>query len=93
VDDGLDLTNLTAAAAVNECIVTNGMSVQMPAMAAYQNTVVNGVTPVGRMNTLTTRVTLDLKPVAGGEFHTSFFPAVTPLMIPKTIDLSAPGAR
>jgi hypothetical protein len=35
-------------------------------------------------------VTLDLKPLQGAEFDTAFFPAVTPLKLPKTIDLSAP---
>lgn len=96
VDDGLDLTNLTADTAVNECVVANGLSTQLPAMEGFQNTVApTGGDPLGTMNTLTTRVTLDLKPVQGSEFHTHFFPAVTPLMLPKTIDLSAvaPGAR
>jgi hypothetical protein len=36
---------------------------------------------------------MDLKPVAGGEFHTDFFPAVSRLALPKTIDLGADTGR
>jgi hypothetical protein len=43
------------------------------------------------MRELFTRVTLDMRPVAGGEFHTDFFPAVSELALPKTIDLTAPS--
>jgi hypothetical protein len=90
VDDGLDLTNLTADKAINLCVVHNGLSTQLPEMAKFQNTVApTGGDPLNTMRTLTTTVTLDLKPVAGSEFHTRFYPAVTPLMLPKTIDLSA----
>jgi hypothetical protein len=96
VDDGLDLTNLTADKAINLCVVHNGLSTQLPEMAKFQNTVApTGGDPLNTMRTLTTTVTLDLKPVAGSEFHTRFYPAVTPLLLPKTIDLSAvaPGAH
>jgi hypothetical protein len=30
-----------------------------------------------------------MKPLTGSEFHTDFFPALTPLALPKTIDLEA----
>jgi hypothetical protein len=92
VDDGLDLTHLTVASAVNECIVTNGPSTQIKALAPYNNTVMptNG-DPQTTMRTVTTTVTLDLKPVTGSEFHTSFFPAVSELALPKMIDLEATG--
>jgi hypothetical protein len=62
-------------------------------MAAYQNTLMlerGNVNPVKQMQTLSTTVTLDLKPLQGSEFSSAFFPAVTPLTLPKTIDLSAP---
>ncbi len=90
-DDGLDVGNLTAAAAVNECIVTNGMLTQVTNLNQYQNSV--GPTqgdPINTMRQLKTTVTLDLKPVAGSEFNTMFFPAVSELALAKTIDLGAP---
>lgn len=90
LDDGLDLTNLTIDQALNECIVRNGLSVQLPALHAFQGTVPPNLgDPVGTMRTLTTNVTLDLKPLQGAEFHTTFKPAVTQLSLPKTIDLTA----
>jgi hypothetical protein len=88
-DDGLDLTHVTDTTAVNECIVTNGLKVQVPLLAAFNNTVVSSGGPRQTMRTLTTTATIDLKPVQGAEFHTDFFPAVSQLAIPKTIDLSA----
>jgi hypothetical protein len=38
---------------------------------------------------MTTTVTLDMRPLQGAEFNTRFFPAVTQLALPKTIDLAA----
>jgi hypothetical protein len=89
-DDGLDVSNLSASTAVNECIVFDGLKVQLPILSAYNNTVAptNG-SALQAMRTMTTTVTLDLRPVAGQEFHTEFTPAVSELVIPKTIDLSA----
>ena len=90
VDDGLDLTRLTAAQAVNLCVVINGVRAQTDKIQPFDGTVapVSG-DPINTMQTMTTKVTLDLKPVQGSEFHTDFFPAVTPLTLPKTIDLAA----
>jgi hypothetical protein len=90
VDDGLDLTSLTADTAVNECVVINGMFRQMDLLRPYQRSAYpqNG-NPIKQ--NISTQVTLDLKPLQGSEFHTGFFPAVTPLTLPKTIDLSAPA--
>jgi uncharacterized protein YqcC (DUF446 family) len=88
-DDGLDLTNLTVGQALNEVVVTNGLKIQLPILNRYQAAV--GVLqgdPVSIMKTLNTTVTIDLKPVAGAEFTTAFFPAVSRLTLPKTIDLS-----
>jgi hypothetical protein len=91
VDDGLDLTRVTAAAVVNQCIVTNGLSTQVPALGAFDQMLMpKDGNPMTTMSQLSTSVTLDLKPVQDSEFHTDFFPAVTPLILPKTIDLSAP---
>jgi hypothetical protein len=89
-DDGLDLTAVTIGTAVNECVVTNGLVTQLTGLDKYQNTTatIEG-DPLFTVNETT--VTLDLKPVAGGEFATDFTPAITPMTLPKTIDLSAPG--
>lgn len=90
-DDGLDLTNLSVDAAMNEFVVTNGLLKQLQTMQTYQGQVmpVYG-DPLSTMSqTLTTTCTLDMKPVSGGEFSTVFFPAVSALALPKTIDLSA----
>jgi hypothetical protein len=90
-DDGLDLTRpLTTAAAVNECVVINGLLTQLQGLGPYQQTVMPSVgDPSSVIRNLSTQVTLDLKPVQGAEFHTSFFPAVSALALPKTIDLGA----
>jgi hypothetical protein len=90
-DDGLDLTRpLTTAAAVNECVVINGLLTQLQGLGPYQNTIMPSVgDPSSVIRNLSTQVTLDLKPVQGSEFHTSFFPAVSALALPRTIDLDA----
>jgi hypothetical protein len=92
-DDGLDLTRpLTTRGAVNECIVINGLLTQLQGLGPYQQTVMPSIgDPSSAIRKLSTKVTLDLKPVQGSEFHTSFFPAVSPLALPKTIDLGASG--
>jgi hypothetical protein len=115
VDDGLNLANITADQAVNECVVSNGLLTQLNTLKHFQNTVspfyppgtnigansfnyppgtnlgtnINYGSPIDAMRTLSTQVTLDLKPVAGSEFHTDFFPSVSQLALPKTIDLAA----
>ena len=89
-DDGLDLTNLTEDVAVDEFVVVNGLEAQMNAMFSYNNTVqpTNG-DPVQTMATMTTACTLNMKSVTGTNFHTSFYPSVSQLWLPKTIDLAA----
>jgi hypothetical protein len=89
-DDGLDLTNLTLDNALNECVVTNGMLTQVPILHQFQgSTYPQFADPIGTMRTISTTATLDMKPVAGGEFHTDFYPSVAMLSLPRTIDLSA----
>lgn len=92
VDDGLDLTNLGADVAVNECIVSNGLTKQMAGLQPYQNAVLPAAglsDPNQTFTTLKTTVTLDMKPVTGAEFHTDFTPSVSQLSLPKLVDLSA----
>jgi hypothetical protein len=63
----------------------------MAALDKHQNTIYPADGDPGTtLKGLTTSVTLDLVPVTGAEYHTAFFPAVTPLALPKTIDLTAP---
>jgi len=92
-DDGLDLTNITTDNAVNSCVVVHGLEEQLLTMAEFQDKIspaING-DPIQAVATLSTAVTLDLKPVTGNTFHTSFFPSVSQLSLPKTIDLAAPS--
>jgi hypothetical protein len=91
-DDGLDLTRpLTTRGAVNECVVINGLLTQLQGLGPYQQTVGTSGPgdPSSVIRNASTTVTLDLKPLQGSEFHTSFFPAVSALALPKTIDLGA----
>jgi hypothetical protein len=91
-DDGVDLTHVTVDSVVNECVVINGIKTQMQTASNFQDTIAPTSGDLATtMQKVETKVTLDLKPLAGAEYHTEFFPAVTPLTIPKTIDLSAPG--
>lgn len=91
-DDGLDLTNMTRDRAVNECIVVNGIKEQLDTLRTFQDTVTpTRGDPVTAMRQLSTRVTLNMKPVTGNNYHTNFYPAVSQLWLPKTIDLAAPG--
>ena len=90
IDDGLDLANLTADAAVNECIVINGLSRQVSTLSMIQGSVQSTPnSPQQAMTSIQTAVTLDMKPLTGSEFHTDFLPDVAPLALPKLIDLSA----
>jgi hypothetical protein len=91
-DDGLDLTRaLTIRGAVNFCTVINGLLDQLQGLGPYQQTVGSSGPgdPSSVIRQLSTQVTLDMKPVQGAEFHTSFFPAVSALALPRTIDLDA----
>jgi hypothetical protein len=88
-DDGLDVANLTADTAINEFVVRNGLVSQLQTLSAFQNQVMpTWGDPISTMTTLTTTCTLDLKPVAGGEYHTDFFPSISALALPKAIDLA-----
>lgn len=90
IDDGLNLRNMTITNAVNECVVLNGLTTQVDKLKPFQNTVTPSLgDPLNVVRTFSTSVTLDMKPVAGAEFTTGFFPAVSPLALPMTIDLAA----
>lgn len=88
-DDGLDLTNMTLERAINGCVVVNGLEHQLNTLAEFQNKIAPHGDPITAIAELSTAVTLDLKPVTGNSFHTTFFPSVSQLSLPKTIDLAA----
>jgi len=90
----LDLTNLTVDAALNEFVVINGLEEQLTTLAAFDNTIApTDGDAITEMVKMATACTLDMKPVTGTSFTTHFFPSVTPLSLPKTIDLSAASGR
>jgi hypothetical protein len=91
-DDGVNLSNISHENAVRSCTVVNGMLDQVEALSKYQNQSdpVDG-DPRTEMSEMETTVTLELVPLTGSEFHTDFFPALTQLSLPKTIDLAAEG--
>jgi len=88
-DDGLNLPLVNTDNAVNSCTVVNGLDRQIEVAKMFQGVTIKGENPPDAMAELVTTVTLDMKPVTGSEFHTDFFPALTPLALPKTIDLEA----
>jgi hypothetical protein len=93
-DDGIDLTNLTVDTAVNACWVKDGLIEQLDVLSQYQRKQApTDGDPISAAVKMKTTVTLDLVPVAGAEFHTSFYPAVSMLALPKGLDLSAAASR
>jgi hypothetical protein len=90
-DDGINLSFFGADEAVNYCTVDDGLEQQLTALDQYQDIIASKAAgdPLTKARELTTTVTLDLRPVQGSEFHTNFFPALTQLSLPKTIDLAA----
>jgi len=92
VDDGLNLAHMTAGQAVKSCTVVNGTNVHLNLLTQYNNVSVpkNGLaTPFDAMKKNVTKITLEMHPVTGSQYHTDFLPAVSLLAIPKTIDLGA----
>jgi hypothetical protein len=89
-DDGINLAYFTADEAVNYCTVDDGLEEQLTELEKYQDSIApTDGDPLTTAREITTTVTLDLRPVQGSEFHTNFFPALTQLALPKTIDLAA----
>jgi hypothetical protein len=71
------LTNITVDTAVNTCVVTNGSRRSwMRSTSSWAIHPAYG-DPLDAIKDQHS-VTLDLKPVTGAEYHTDFFPAVTP---------------
>jgi hypothetical protein len=93
VDDGLNLDHMTAGRAVKSCTVVNGTTVHLNALTPFNNVSLpkNGLsTPFDAMKKNLTKITLEMHPVTGSQYHTDFLPAISMLAIPQTIDLRAP---
>lgn len=80
-DDGFNLFDLKASAAIIDFKLTNGLKDQVDAVQSSTD-------PLAAFDNAATRLCLTLNPL-DGEFNTDFSPAVKPLPIPKTIDLEA----
>lgn len=84
-DDGVDLFNMTPERAVISLVVEKGVNEQRVAID-------QGVTlrePIAKLQETYTEVDLQLVPVEGGAFTTTYPVTVSELVIPKTVDLEA----
>lgn len=85
-DDGLDFFNLTGAAVVEECTVTNGPTAQRAVLATQTQTPQEAI---NLLNQSFTSVALTLFPVGGVSFLTEYELSDIRLAIPQTINLEA----
>lgn len=88
-DDGVDFFNMTPNRVINTLTITNGIIEQR---TLVHNATRSGVTdpdPIGTLRDHPTKVSLQLVPVTGGAFLTSYNVTVADLVIPKMIDLEA----
>jgi len=67
-----------------------GIEQKPPEMGVPVGTYVAPETPTEMLSKMPTTVTLDLVPISKQSFQTEWDPAVSALMVPKTIDLEAP---
>ncbi len=79
-DDGVNLLTLDDVSAVDTLTLTGGLSDQVAAVN-------DSADPVETIKFFPSRVCLQLKPVAGKSFETTYSPEIEPLPIPKQIDL------
>lgn len=101
-DDGIDFAHMTADNIVNSLTVSNGATAQA-AMFTEKEAFIPFIEPDGsfiggfddpehifrELNLIPTTVSLSLKSVTGGPFHSIFPLTVSALMIPKTINLES----
>lgn len=86
VDDGIDFSQMTAAKNVLKLLVVNGEAVQRNALDAAQPDL---QTAVDALNAVPTLVELTLRPVTGGPFRAERSVTVSPLVVPRYLDLEA----
>lgn len=100
-DDGINLLDFHDDQAVIDAHVIRAAmpttSIEFLASQGLGNLDLSGfnkptVNPVDIIANNPTKIHIELKPVAGMEFVTVFEPALSALMVPKTIDLEAPSA-
>jgi hypothetical protein len=84
-DDSVDLLTLDSITAVQSLTLTGGMNDQTQVVTYSQD-------PVDALKSYPSRPCLQLVPVAGMSFSTTFAPTVELMPIPKTIDLEAAAA-
>lgn len=90
-DDGLNLYSLSANTAVKSFVVTNTASEQEAILLGGSFDDANAA--VSALNAAATHIALDLVPLnVDGGFSTSYNIQTATMVIPKTIDLSAPSA-
>jgi hypothetical protein len=87
-DDGLNFLNLQASDILLGLTVEGGLTHQKEAIEAAQP-FASGTDTMLTVNGYSTVIRLDLRPVTGGPFESTFTPVVSELKVPKTIDLEA----
>jgi hypothetical protein len=91
-DDGLDLQSMNPDMVLDgPIVVTGGPTAQTQAIDGALATGGDKPDPSGALKNTPTTVTVTLVPCDSGSFATTFAPYVSPLMVPKTIDLEATG--
>jgi hypothetical protein len=95
-DDGADFLHGRASDFVLHLTSGPGLAAQEAAMkgsasinSGLQYTAPDTTTVFDRLNVQQTTFELEMRPVTGGPFQTEYLPAVSLLMVPKTIDLEA----
>lgn len=86
-DDGLDLFNMTPENCVVSVAVSGGRAAQREAIDQAVAGKSNAGDPVSALAQTPTRVRLDLIAVSGGSFSSNYNLIVSPISVPKTIDL------
>ena len=84
VDDGIDFLNLRPADLLLRFDVTNGEAVQRGVLAATYPDIAAAVAAI---NAAHTEVCIELRPLIGGSFETTYDVTLSPLMVPRTITL------
>lgn len=83
-DDGLEFSDLTGESITTAVSVRNGEDIQRTVLSIKYDDI---PAAIEALNAVPTVAEVRLKPIAGGPFKTLFEPAVSQLMIPKTIQL------
>jgi hypothetical protein len=86
-DDGVDLSNLTAANSILTLEVVDGETAQETVLSARTFEDIDDA--INDLNNAHTQVAISLLPLTGGPFETEIDLTVSDLVIPQTIDLEA----